>query len=154
MLGVVTPNNSLVDFDDILYTERESQIPLNTRPEQHDGSLLCVTDFVNCCETPMLGNWYFPDGTPVGNTGIAVFWSNRGQNEMRSGRQFYGSVRLFRRYTPAIPNPPIFRCELPDRSNVTQTLYAYIGEFLMVIIIINFMSCTIFHSEFRNQPLS
>ena len=141
MLGVVTPNNSLVDRDDILYTTADSQNPSNTRPDRHDDSLLCVTDLVDCCETPMLGNWYFPDGTPVGNTlgNTAVLRSNRGQNEMRSGRQFYGSVRLFRRYTPAIPNPPIFRCELPDRSNVTQTLYAYIGE------VFNGCSCAYFY---------
>ena len=134
MLGVVAPNNSLVDRDDILYTTADSQNPSNTRPGQHDESLLCVTDLVDCCETPMLGNWYLPDGTPVGNTGNGVFHSNRGQNEVRNGRQFYGSVRLFRRYTPSIPDSPIYRCELPDRFNVMQTLYAYIGEFITQLV--------------------
>ena len=133
MLGVVAPNNSLVDIDDILYTTRDSQSPLNTRPEQHDGSLLCVTDLVDCCETPMLGNWYFPDGTPVGNTGNG-YRSNRGQNEMINGHQFYGSVRLFKRYTPPIPDSPIYRCELPDRFSVMQTLYVYIGEFVPQLV--------------------
>ena len=123
------PNNSLVDIDDVLYTTADSEIPLNTRPERHDGSVLCVTDLVDCCETPMLGDWYFPDGTPVTNTGSPAFRSNRGQNEVRSGRQFYGSVRLFRRYSAPIPDPPTFSCELPDYYNVTQTLYAHIGEF-------------------------
>ena len=69
VLGVVAPNNSLVDIDDMLYTTADSQIPLNTRPDQHDESVLCVTDLVNCCETQMLGNWYFSDGTPVRNSG-------------------------------------------------------------------------------------
>ena len=130
MLGVVTPNNSLVDIDDMLYTTADYQIPLNTRPDRHDESVLCVTDLVNCCETQMLGNWYFSDEiNPIGNTGSPAYRSNRGQNEVRNGRQFYGSVRLFRRYGPLIPDPPFFRCELPDRSNAIQILYAYIGEF-------------------------
>ena len=128
--GVVVPNNSLVDVDDILVTTSTSPIPSNTRPDRHDQSVLCVTDLVNCCETPMLGNWYYPDGTPVINNRSPAFWSNRGQNEVINGRQFYGSVRLFRRYVNhPYPNPPTFRCELPDRSNVSQTLYAHTGEF-------------------------
>ena len=146
MLGVVAPNNSLVDPDDILYTTADSQNPSTTRPDRHDDSLLCVTDLVDCCETPMLGNWYLPDGTPVGNTGNGVFHSNRGQNEVRNGRQFYGSVRLFRRYTPLLPNPPIYHCELPNRFNVMQTLYVYIGEFLKwLFLLMFFISCAIFH---------
>ena len=67
--GEVIPSNSLVDVDDILFTTSDSQNPTNDRPDQHDQSLLCVTDLVDCCETEMLGNWYFPNGNPVTNTG-------------------------------------------------------------------------------------
>ena len=147
--GAVTPNNSLVDVDDILYTTVTSEIPLNIRPDRHDGSVLCVTDLVNCCQTPMLGNWFFSDGTLVGNSGGPAYRSNRGQNEVISGRQFYGSVRLFRRYSPPIPDPPFFYCVLPDHSNVLQTLYAYIGAFLMVVLIKYFY--VLFHSGFWGQ---
>ena len=133
MQGVVVPNNSLFDYDDVLYTWSDSQIPTNSRPAQHDLSLLCVTDLVECCETEMLGNWYLPNGNLVTDTtGSPAFRSNRGQNEVRGNpsRQFYGSVRLFRRYSPPVQNfnEGPFRCVLPDSSRVDQTLYVYIGE--------------------------
>ena len=67
--GEVVPSNSLVDVDDILFTTDDSQNPTNDRPDQHDWSLLCVTDLVDCCETEMYGSWYFPNGSPVTNTG-------------------------------------------------------------------------------------
>ena len=132
--GEVVPSNSLVDVDDILFTTDDSQSPTNARPDQHDSALLCVTDLVNCCESPMLGNWYFPNGDPVTNTGDPSYRSNRGQNEVRNGRQFYGSVRLFRRHIPPIQNQGPYRCVLPDRSNVNQTLNAYLGEFQLWLL--------------------
>ena len=125
--GEVIPSNSLVDVDDILYTTSDRQNPTNDRPGQHDQSLLCVTDLVDCCETEMLGNWFFPNGSQVTNTGDPSYRSNRGQNEVRNGRQFYGSVRLFRRHVPLVQNEGPYSCVLPDRFNVSQTLYAYIG---------------------------
>ena len=138
MQGEVAPSNSLVDIDDILYTSLDSQNPTNARPDQHDQSLLCVTDLVNCCETEMLGNWYFPNGNLVTNTGDPSYRSNRGQNEVRNGRRFYGSVRLFRRRVPPVQNEGPYSCVLPDRFNDNQTFYAYIGEvFLMAILLIS-----------------
>ena len=144
------PNNSLVDLDDILYRTSDfypsvrttccSINPSNSRPDLHDEALLCVTDLEDCCDAPrtVRGDWYYPDGqTAVPSSGpdnfitdgLPSFLSNRGPNEVRDGRQFYGSVRLFRRWS----NPPgrgHFRCEIPSAANpnVTQTLYVNIGE--------------------------
>ena len=152
--GEVAPSNSLVDVDDVLFTVSDSQNPTSDRPDQHDQSLLCVTDLVNCCETEMLGNWYFPNGDPVTDTGDPSYQSNRGQNEERNGRQFYGSVRLFRRHVPPSENGGPFRCVLPDRFNVNQTLNAYIGEIFMAIhFVVVCELYNVFHSEFCIQPL-
>ena len=129
--GVTIPNNSLVDFDDTLYTSRDSccnREPINANG-LHDQTLVCVTDLVDCCESPTVqGNWYLPDGSIVANDGDRQFDSNRGQNEEISGRQFYGSVRIFKRYTP--PQRGHFRCELPSAAD-HQILYANIGKFLI-----------------------
>ena len=61
---------------------------------------MCVTDLVACCETQGHGNWYYPDGSRVTGGGGGRFRTNRGQNEDYNGQQFYGSVRLWRFYTP------------------------------------------------------
>ena len=99
----------------------------------HDAALLCVTDLVDCCESPQpRGDWFYPSGSVVQFDGLplnAVFRTNRGQNELNSnGRQFYGSVRLWRRYSP--PERGRFHCELPSAANpsVNHILYVNIGE--------------------------
>jgi hypothetical protein len=128
-----------VDIEDILYRasiDGYDEFPSNANPTLHDEALLCVTDLKDCCETPrtVRGNWYYPNGSIVtfdNPTSEAMFWSNRGPYELINGRQFYGSVRLWRRWS----NPPErgrFRCELPNAANssVNQTLYANIGKLL------------------------
>ena len=117
LLGQTIPNNSLVNLDDLLYNEE----PTNDNKFQ---TLMCVTDLVSCCETQMLGNWHLPSES---YGGIGTFQINRGQNEEINNQQFYGSVRLWRRYTP--PERGLFRCELPDVNNNIQNLYVYICEF-------------------------
>ena len=130
--GVTIPNNSLVDFHDILRrTTSNRQNPTNNHPELHDQALLCITDLVDCCSSPERGNWYYPNGNVVlhDTDGYnAAFRTNRGPNEVIAGRQFYGSVRLFHRYTP--PERGRFHCELPSAANpnVNQTLYVYIED--------------------------
>ena len=134
--GVTIPNNSLVDFDDLLYTINDDQNPTNANG--HDQTLVCETDLVDCCDAPrtVRGNWYLPNGAVVTNTGNPTFQSNRGPNEERNGQQFYGSVRIFRRYAP--PQRGRFRCELPSAAdpNVNQTLCANIGEFLFRLLML------------------
>ena len=123
-----------MDIDDVLY-----QAPLEGFMEDpsnnglHDQALVCVTDLVDCCDTPhtVQGDWYYPDGRLVtfDPSASVTFRSNRGPNEVINGRQFYGSVRLFCRYSSP-PERGRFRCELPSAAdpNTTQTLYVNIGE--------------------------
>ena len=136
--GVTIPNNSLVNFDDILYrttNNGEKQDPTNNHSKLHNQALLCITDLEDCCRSPKhteRGDWYYPNGTVVQldtDGRNRAFRRNRGSNEVIAGQQFYGSVRLFRRYTP--PERGRFRCELPSAASptVNQKLYVYICEF-------------------------
>ena len=125
--GEIVPNNSLFNLDDLQYHTDNNQ-PTNANGQQ---TLMCVTDLKDCCDTEQLGNWYYPDGrTVVYNTGGATFQRNRGQNETIGSQNFYGSVRLWRRYTPT--ERGLFRCELQDAENVVQNLYVNICEFPMI----------------------
>jgi hypothetical protein len=133
--GVTISNNSLVEFGDLLYrTTKEPLLedPSNNNTTLHDAALLCVTDLVDCCESPHpRGDWFYPNGSVVqfdGNPLNRAFRANRGQNEIRNGRQFYGSVRLWRRFSP--PERGRFRCEIPSATNpsVNHILYINIGE--------------------------
>ena len=128
--GVTIPNNSLVDVDDVLYSVPSDPHPNNANG-LHNQTLLCETYLIDCCDSPKTarGDWYYPDGRAVqfeGNRYNVAFWRNRGQNEVINGSQFYGSVRLWRIYSPGERGR--FHCELPDANNVTQTLYANIGK--------------------------
>ena len=120
-----------MDIDDILYRTANDPDPSNSNG-LHDQSLLCVTDLVDCCTSPYKrGDWYYPDGRRIvfdTNGWNAAFRRNRGRTEIINGQQFYGSVRLFRRWTPTQRGR--FRCELPSAADpgVNQILYANICE--------------------------
>ena len=129
-----------MDIEDLLYNSPDSccnHYPTNANG-LHDQTLVCVTDLVDCCDAPRTvhGDWYYPeDGRRVEfNTtcGCARFLENRGPNEVINGRRFYGSVRLYRRYSMP-PGRGRFRCELPSAANpsVNQTLYVNIGQFII-----------------------
>ena len=143
-LGVTLPNDSFVDFDDVLNIgDNSDNIPSNRSPRNE--SLECITDLVDCCGTesgsPVSrtehGDWYFPDGRRIDfdNSGSTRFLANRGPNEVVNGQQFYGSVRLFRRYSN-IPEKGRFRCELPSAADpsVNQILYVNICEFVTQLV--------------------
>ena len=124
LLGQTVPNNSLVNFEDLVY-----QAPLGgfrDAPTNANGrqTLMCTTDLVACCETEGLGNWYYPDGRIVTGEGAPTYRTNRGQNEEINNQQFNGSVRIWRYFTSL--ERGLFRCELPDAENVVQTLYVNI----------------------------
>ena len=98
--GTTYQNNSCVALEDI---------------GEGNDALLCVTNLTACCRkrdssTP-LGNWFFPNGTKVGdeNNGLDIY-RFRG----------YMVVRLDRRRGGV---EGIYRCDIPDSLNVTQTLY-------------------------------
>ena len=106
-------NNSIVTLEDI---------------GEGDDALLCVTNLTACCKHPytgengsVIGNWFFPNETrvPGGNLNTAF---HRTRGEM--------VVPLHRRRGGV---DGIYRCEIPDSMEVTQTIYigvytASIGE--------------------------
>ena len=109
-----------------------TEVPSNTNPR--DEALQGVTDLIDCCDSPrtVRGDWYYPDGRRVefDPDSIVTFRANRGSNEVRNGRHFYGSVCLFRRYG-APSERGRFRCELPSAADgpyVNQILHANIGD--------------------------
>ena len=125
-----------MDIDDVMYTSPEvaycMDLPLNNN--SRDEALLCVTDLIDCCESPhtVRGYWYYPNGIRVefDPTTPITFRAIRGPSEEMNGRtQIYGSVCFFRRFGLP-PGRGRFRCELPNAAdqNVNQTLYAIIGE--------------------------
>ena len=129
-----------MDLDDILYRadiDGLREVPSNSNATLLDQALLCVTDLEDCCDVPRTvhGDWYYPDGnriafdTQCGGSANSIFLINRDPNEVRNGRQFYGSVSLFRRWSSP-PGRGRFRCDLPSAAdpNVNQTLYANIGK--------------------------
>ena len=88
------------------------------------------------CIPHVRGNWYFPDGTIIRFFSSGTrFLVNRGPNEViLNGEQFYGSVRLFRRFSGP-PGRGRFRCELPSAAdpNINQILYVNICELIVII---------------------
>ena len=135
--GVTIANNSLVDVNDLLYRGggSASEPPTNANG-LHNRTLVCVTDLEDCCGSPrtVRGDWYYSDGRVVQfDAPGRTFRSNRGPNEVLNGQQFYGSVRLFYKWSRP-PGKGRFRCELPSADNptVNQTLYANVGECLVI----------------------
>ena len=130
-----------MDFDGILNLGTNEPGPTNRNPR--DGTLECMTDLVDCCGTesdspswsvrPERGDWYFPDGTAIGFGGGTRFLVNRSPNEIINGQQFYGSVRLFRRFS-GVPERGRFRCELPNAADpsVNQIIYVNIRELIVI----------------------
>ena len=91
-------NNSCVALEDI---------------GEGDDALFCKTNLIDCYQPPALGNWVFPNGTRVLDKGDQWdFYRTGGQMLMGLNRRRGGE-------------DGIYRCEIPDSMNVTQT--AYIG---------------------------
>ena len=105
--GTTYQNNSLVTLDNI---------------GEGDDALLCLTDNTACCSRAQspgmvnLGDWYYPNGTGVVNSIVALpdvqweFYRNRGQSVVRLNRR-RGGVN------------GIYHCEVPDTTGVNQTIY-------------------------------
>ena len=106
--GTTYQNNSCVPLEDI---------------GENDTALFCMTSFTACCQAPYtgengrgLGNWYFPNATTVPSSGVSShgthwdFYRTRGQMVVALNR-IRGGVE------------GIYRCEIPDSTNVPQTIY-------------------------------
>ena len=101
--GTLYQNNSLVTLEDV---------------GVGDAALLCVTDQPACCRHPYtgyqgssVGNWFFPNETKVlGPSSRWEFYRSRGQMVVSLHRRRGGVSG-------------IYRCEIPDARNVTQTIY-------------------------------
>ena len=104
--GTVYQNNSLVTLEDI---------------GEGDDALLCMTDQPACCRPPYTtwGNWFFPNGTRVSAYVTYIqpvlyiqwgFYRTRGHMVVRLNHGRGGE-------------DGIYRCEIPDAMNVTQTIY-------------------------------
>ena len=102
--GTTYQNNSLVTLEDI---------------GEGDNALLCMTDLTACCRPPYTdfiapttkGHWFFPNGTRVPSSGGRWdFHRTRGQSAIRLHRRRGGEEG-------------IYHCEIPDATNVYQTIY-------------------------------
>ena len=94
-----------------------------------DDALLCITSLTACCRPPYtgekkkaLGNWYFPNGTRV----PSAFANETSREEWDFYRTRGQMVVLMHRRRGGVEG--IYRCEIPDAMNVTQT--KYIGVYL------------------------
>ena len=85
---------------------------------ENDTALLCMTNFTACCRAPCtgengsgIGKWLFPNGTEVCSSGESWdFYSTRGPMVVSLNHRGGGEEG-------------IYRCEIPDSMNVTQTIY-------------------------------
>ena len=80
-----------------------------------DDALFCVTNFTACCRLSYngsaSGNWFFPNDSKVVSIGVQMdFYRSRGNMTVRLNRRGGGEEG-------------IYRCEIPDSMNVTQTIY-------------------------------
>ena len=113
--GVVYANNSVIPITEI----GETDIQYGTS----NSGLQCNTDRRPCCATlPFrFGEWYFPDGTAVPILGAATtFYRSRGDE---------GTVNLNRLNTSVTSPTGQFCCEVPNASDIVQTVCANIGEY-------------------------
>ena len=101
--GATYQNNSVVNLEDI---------------GESDDALLCITDQIACCSKeftgvmgPAIGNWFFLNGTRAPSSG-AQWDFHRTRRKM--------VVRLHRRRGG---EDGVYCCEIPDASNVTQSVY-------------------------------
>ena len=98
------PNNSIVSNTDI---------------GTGSAALVCTTTLPGCCfsghrET----QWYFPNGSQVPNNPYLPYQRTRGQNP--------GRVILSRNSESTTTG--IFRCDIPDARDLTQSLYVGIYD--------------------------
>ena len=85
-----------------------------------ENALLCVTNNINCCSYVYYraGEWFYPNRSSVPNNVAGHdFFRGRGSSV----------VRLSRRNNVESPTGQ-YRCDVPDRNDVTQILYINVGR--------------------------
>ena len=113
-------------------------------------ALLCITNLTACCRPPYtgdagkaMGNWYFPNGTRLNSDRVngeeLGFFRARSQMAIHVNRRSGGVEG-------------IYRCEMHDAMNVTQTTYigvysASTGEwsilFHIVLCCVSYVLCVV-----------
>ena len=99
--------------------QNNSVVALEDTGEGSDA-LFCITEQMACCRPPYtgemgpdIGNWFFPNGTRIYTPGEGTDWDfyrTRGEMVVLMHRKGGGE-------------DGIYRCEIPDAINVTQTIY-------------------------------
>ncbi len=103
--GVFYTNNSLVNLDSV--------------GGEDAVALLCVTNAMSCCSPDEgggsnLGQWFFPDGNTPDFPATHL---------SRYHMSFGPSVVRLHRSSAAATISGVYRCDLPDSSSETQTLF-------------------------------
>ena len=83
---------------------------------EKNDSLLCMTDNTECCSPPDDGEFFYPDGTAVGFSLTNSIYRNRGEQFIRLNRRNGATSPLGR-----------YRCDIPDASGVTRSIFINIG---------------------------
>ena len=85
-----------------------------------DSALKCVTDSANCCNDSDVGNWRDERGRAVhqGEDEATCLYVTRGQ----------GVISLNRKSDCTPDTSGLWRCDVPDSSEVMQNLYIYISN--------------------------
>ena len=86
-----------------------------------NSGLQCITDMMPCCKTPnIVGEWYYPNGTPVPiQNNAATFYRNRGDD---------GTVNLNRLNDGVMSPTGMYCCEIPNAAGMDTSLCISIGE--------------------------
>ena len=103
--GQIVPNNTLLSLDSLGDFNQTTISPL-----------FCVTNQPLCCDTNRSGNWFPPGGDdPVGDSdNTTELYQSWGDDQ---------SVQLLRPTGVDTVESGLYRCEIPDQDNITQTFY-------------------------------
>ena len=120
--------------------------------EHNKDALLCTTELTACCNQPhTAGNWFFPNRTRVPNSGRQWDFHRTRDSMVVHMHRRRGGVN------------GIYRCEIPDSINVTQSIYigvytAGTGECCTLLFCLTLLCMQCLHVLQRNEihvaPLS
>ena len=87
---------------------------------QGGDSLLCITNYTNCCENGVSGRWMLPNETDVPTS----------DTEDSSITQHHGTqfVQLAHHNGPPQPPTGVFMCNISDAANTENLIYVGIYD--------------------------